>query len=126
MMTAPLLENHPRCHSSDPERAQAYLDSVGFRIESLRDDGAAFDMRVNGAYLPGMYIGYTQYGKAATIGPLPSALITGFCCRWRAALKQPCAKTSWTAIGGEECSATRAAVANSYAHKRAAAGSTSF
>jgi AraC-like DNA-binding protein len=71
MMTAPLLENHPRCHSSDPERAQAYLDSVGFRIESLRDDGAAFDMRVNVAYLPGMYIGYTQYGKAATIRAAP-------------------------------------------------------
>jgi hypothetical protein len=57
MMTAPLLENHARCHSSDPEQAQAYLDGVGFHIESLRDDDAPFDMRVNGAYLPGMYIG---------------------------------------------------------------------
>jgi AraC-like DNA-binding protein len=70
-MTAPLLENHPRCHSSDPERAQAYLDRVGFRVESLKDDDTAFDMRVNGVYLPGMYIGYTQYGKAATIRATP-------------------------------------------------------
>jgi hypothetical protein len=70
-MTAPLLENHPRCHSSDPEQAQAYLDGVGFHIESLRDDDARFDVHVDGAYLPGMYIGYTQYGKAATIRAVP-------------------------------------------------------
>ena len=70
-MTTPLLEAHPRCHSSDPERAQAYLDTVGFRVEALKDDDTPFDMRVNGVYLPGMFIGYTQYGKAATIRAAP-------------------------------------------------------
>ena len=70
-MTTPLLEAHPRCHSGDPERAQAYLDTVGFRVESLKDEDAPFDMRVNGVYLSGMYIGYTQYGKAATIRAAP-------------------------------------------------------
>ncbi|MBV9374443.1 MAG: hypothetical protein JO320_05210, partial [Alphaproteobacteria bacterium] len=70
-MMTPLLEAHPRCHSSDPERAQAYLDTVGFRVEALKDDDTQFDMRVNGVYLPGMFIGYTQYGKAATIRAAP-------------------------------------------------------
>ena len=70
-MTTPLLEGYRRCHSSDPERMQAYLDTVGFRVEALRDDDAPLDMRVNGVYLPGMYIGYTQYGKAATIRAAP-------------------------------------------------------
>ena len=70
-MTTPLLEGYRRCCSSDPERMQAYLDTVGFRVEALRDDDAPLDMRVNGVYLPGMYIGYTQYGKAATIRAAP-------------------------------------------------------
>jgi len=70
-VTTPLLEGYRRCCSSDPERMQAYLDTVGFRVEALRDDDAPLDMRVNGVYLPGMYIGYTQYGKAATIRAAP-------------------------------------------------------
>ncbi|MBV8935028.1 MAG: AraC family transcriptional regulator [Alphaproteobacteria bacterium] len=70
-MMTPLLEAHPRCHSSDPERAQAYLDTVGFRVEALKDDDTPFDLRVNGVYLSGMFIGYTQYGKAATIRAAP-------------------------------------------------------
>ena len=70
-MTTPLLEGYRRCRSSDPERMQAYLDTVGFRVEALRNDDAPLDMRVNGVYLPGMFIGYTQYGKAATIRAAP-------------------------------------------------------
>jgi AraC-like DNA-binding protein len=70
-MTAPLLENHPRFHSSDPEATQAYLDTVGFRFEPARGDDTPLDMRVNGVYLPGMFIGYTQYGRAATIQATP-------------------------------------------------------
>jgi hypothetical protein len=69
-VTTPLLEGYRRCRSSDPERMQAYLDTVGFRVETLRDD-APLDMRVNGVYLPGMFIGYPQYGKAATIRAAP-------------------------------------------------------
>ena len=37
-MTPPLLEVHWRCYSSNPERAQAYLDTMAFRVESLKDD----------------------------------------------------------------------------------------
>ena len=37
-MTTPLLEVHWRCYSSNPERAQAYLDTMAFRVESLKDD----------------------------------------------------------------------------------------
>ncbi|MBV8735835.1 MAG: AraC family transcriptional regulator [Alphaproteobacteria bacterium] len=70
-MTAPLLENYARFHSGDPEATQAYLDTVGFQFEPAINDAALLDMRVNGIYLPGMFIGYTQYGKAATIRATP-------------------------------------------------------
>jgi AraC-like DNA-binding protein len=45
-------------------------------------------MRVNGVYLPGMFIGYTQYGRAATIQATPSALITGFSSRFEATVRK--------------------------------------
>src|SRR5215471_2018330 len=70
-MAAPLLENHPRFHGSNAEAAQAYLDTVGFKFEPAIGGDAPLDLRVNGVYLPGMYIGYTQYGKAATIRAVP-------------------------------------------------------
>jgi AraC-like DNA-binding protein len=70
-MTAPLLEGYPRFHGSDPEATQAYLDTVGFRFEPARGDNTPLDMRVNGVYLPDMFIGYTQYGRAATIEATP-------------------------------------------------------
>jgi AraC-like DNA-binding protein len=70
-MTAPLLENHPRFHSGDPEATQAYLDTVGFQFEPALRDDAPLDMRVNGVYLPGMFVGFTKYGKAATIRATP-------------------------------------------------------
>jgi AraC-like DNA-binding protein len=70
-MTAPLLEGYPRFHGSDPEATQAYLDTVGFRFEPGRGDNTPLDMRVNGVYLPEMFIGYTQYGRAATIEATP-------------------------------------------------------
>jgi AraC-like DNA-binding protein len=73
-MTAPLLENYPRFHSAEAEAAQAYLDIVGFRFAPAIGDDAPLDMRINGVYLPGMYIGYTQYGKAATIQAVPERI----------------------------------------------------
>ena len=96
-MTTPLLEAHRRCHSGDPERAQAYLDTVGFCVEPLKDDDTRFDMRVNGVYLPIMFIGYTQYG------PRLSVPITGSCCRCMAASKRACARTPSIAIRGGAC-----------------------
>jgi AraC-like DNA-binding protein len=70
-MTAPLLEGYARCHTGDPVAAQAYLDTVGFSFEPDKRDDTPLDFRVNGVYLPGIYIGYTQYGKAATIQATP-------------------------------------------------------
>jgi AraC-like DNA-binding protein len=71
MMTAALLENYPRFRTADAEAAQAYLDVVGFKFVPAIGDDAPLDMRINGVYLPGMYIGYTQYGEAATIQATP-------------------------------------------------------
>jgi AraC-like DNA-binding protein len=70
-MTAPLLESYPRFHSAEAEAAQAYLDTVGFSFEPNQNDDTPLDFRVNGVYLPGIYIGYTQYGKAAKIRATP-------------------------------------------------------
>jgi AraC-like DNA-binding protein len=70
-MSAPLLENHRRFHGIDWEATQAYLDTRGFRLDPAKGDETPLDARVNGVYLPGMYIGYTQYGRAATIEASP-------------------------------------------------------
>src|SRR5579864_1810413 len=70
-MSAPLLENFARCHTGDVTAAQAYLDTVGFRFAVDKNDEAPLDFRVNGVYLPGIFIGYTQYGVAATIQATP-------------------------------------------------------
>jgi hypothetical protein len=102
-MTAPFLEGYPRCHGSDPARMQAYLDTVGFRVESLRDDDAPLDMRVNGVYLPGMYIGIRNTARRRQFELRPSAPTTGSCCRFEAASKRACARMSSTAIRGGGC-----------------------
>ena len=47
-VTTPLLEGYRRCRGSDPDRMEAYLDTVGFRVEALHDDDAPLDMRVKG------------------------------------------------------------------------------
>lgn len=70
-MSAPLLENHCRFHGNDWETTQAHLDTVGFKLEPAKGDDAPLDARVNGVYLAGMYVGYTQYGRAATIKATP-------------------------------------------------------
>lgn len=59
---APLLERHRIFQSNDTEEARAFLHSRQFRLEVGSERAPELDMRINGVYLPGMYIGYHQYG----------------------------------------------------------------
>ena len=71
-MTAPLLENHPQFHSANAEAVQAFLDIVRFKFDPAIGEKVPLDMRINGVSLPGMYIGYLQFGKAGTTWAPPA------------------------------------------------------
>jgi AraC-like DNA-binding protein len=53
--------------SRNPEQTGAYMAGKEFRLELSRREAKAFDFIANVAYLPGSYLGYIQYGAAATI-----------------------------------------------------------
>lgn len=59
---APLLARHRIFHSGDAEEGRAFLAGKQFRLELAPRQTRPFDMRINGVYLPGLYIGYIQYG----------------------------------------------------------------
>jgi AraC-like DNA-binding protein len=62
---APLLERQKILHSRDAEELRAFCDTKGFRIELPQRSDAPIDLRVNCAMLPGISVGYLQYGPAA-------------------------------------------------------------
>lgn len=59
---APLLEGHRIFHSRDVEEAHAYLRQKEFRLDIHPRQAGELDMRINGVYLPGIWLGYFQYG----------------------------------------------------------------
>jgi AraC-like DNA-binding protein len=61
----PLLERQKILHSQDAEELRAFFDTKGFRVELPRRSDALVDVRVNCALLPGVSVGYLQYGPAA-------------------------------------------------------------
>ena len=63
-----LLQRRPILRSRDFARAQAFLAERTIEL-ALTGDGeerSAFDVRYNGVYLPGMWLGYIEYGAAVT------------------------------------------------------------
>lgn len=64
---APLLGRHRIFHSSHTEEARAFLKNVEFRLELAPRQARELEMRFNGVYLPGMYIGYMQYGPPVEV-----------------------------------------------------------
>ena len=64
---APLLERHPIFSSRDAEEARAFLHAKEFNLEVARREAQDLDMRINGIYLPGMYVGYIQYGPPVDV-----------------------------------------------------------
>jgi AraC-like DNA-binding protein len=53
--------------SRDPDQTHAFMASKEFGLELAPREARAFDFIANIAYLPGSYLGYVQYGAAATI-----------------------------------------------------------
>jgi AraC-like DNA-binding protein len=65
---APLLEALGIFRSRDADATRGFLGPIGFAFSlDGRDAGRAVDTRLNGAYFPSLWIGYTQYGAAATV-----------------------------------------------------------
>jgi AraC-like DNA-binding protein len=69
---APLLEKQRIFGSRDPEQARAFLRSKEFRFELSRREVKQLDLRINGVYLAGVYVGYIQYGSPAEIRTNPA------------------------------------------------------
>jgi len=69
---SPLLEKQRIFHSRDPDDARAFLGSKEFRFKLSRRADKQFDLRINGIYLPSLYIGYIQYGSPAEIRTSPA------------------------------------------------------
>jgi AraC-like DNA-binding protein len=65
---APIMESLAVFHSRDADETGQFLGNIGFdfKLGGGRSLGAV-DVRLNGAYFPSLWLGYTQYGAAATI-----------------------------------------------------------
>jgi AraC-like DNA-binding protein len=69
---AALLETQRIFGSRDPDEARAFLRTKEFRFDLSRRVAKHLDLRVNGIYLPGIYVGYIQYGSPAEIRTNPA------------------------------------------------------
>jgi AraC-like DNA-binding protein len=70
---APLLEQHRIFHGRDADATRAFLHSRGFGFDLPGKPGtrADLDARLNGVYMPNLWLGYNQYGAAAEIRMTP-------------------------------------------------------
>jgi AraC-like DNA-binding protein len=57
-----ILSRLSRFHTEDPDEARAFLRTKEYEVDSSRGDARRIDLRINGVYLPGAYVGYYQYG----------------------------------------------------------------
>ena len=61
--TRPLLSKLNRFHTRSTDEARAFLGTKDYEVDfPHRDVREHLDLRVNGAYLPGTYVGYYQFG----------------------------------------------------------------
>jgi AraC-like DNA-binding protein len=71
--TAPLLEQLRIFHSRDVEETGAFLRAKDYRFDIARRQARQLDARLNGIYMPGLYMGYVQYGGASVVlSPSPA------------------------------------------------------
>lgn len=70
--TAPRLERQKIFHSRDVEETRAFLRGKEFRFDVVPRDTRRLDVHINGVYLPGMFIGYIQYGSPVTVRATPA------------------------------------------------------
>jgi AraC-like DNA-binding protein len=71
--TAPLLEQLRIFHSRSVEETGAFLRAKDYRFDVPRRQMRQLDARLNGVYMPGLYVGYVQYGGASVaLSPSPA------------------------------------------------------
>ena len=63
----PLLEHLRLFQSRDAEETRAFLRGKDYRFEIVGRQTEQLDARINGVYLPGVYVGYAQYGDASVV-----------------------------------------------------------
>jgi len=68
----PLLDDFAVFHSRDPDETQAWLRKVDFCVDYPARPEGWLDVRLNGIYLPGMYLGYAQYGSTVLVHASPA------------------------------------------------------
>ena len=56
----------------DAEESRDYVRAHGFLVDFPPREAAHVDMRINGVFLPGMYLGYLRFGATAEIRTNPS------------------------------------------------------
>jgi AraC-like DNA-binding protein len=57
-----ILGRLSRFHTRDADEAQAFLSTKDYELDLSRRDARQIDLRINGVYLAGAYVGYYQYG----------------------------------------------------------------
>jgi AraC-like DNA-binding protein len=63
----PLLHNRRVYASRNADETRAFMAAKEFLLDLSPREASAFDFIANAAYMPGSYLGYIQYGAAATI-----------------------------------------------------------
>ena len=64
---APVLDRHRIFGSGDAEETRAFLSTKQFHLELAPRDAGKLDARINGVYMPGMYLGYIHYGPSVAL-----------------------------------------------------------
>jgi AraC-like DNA-binding protein len=67
-----LLDDFAVLHSRDRDETQAWLRKVDFCVDYPGRPESRLDVRLNGIYLPGMYLGYAQYGSPVLVRASPA------------------------------------------------------
>jgi AraC-like DNA-binding protein len=67
-----LLDNLCIFQSRDRDETHAWLQKVDFHVDYPARAAGQPDTRLNGVYLPGMYLGYAQYGSAVVVRASPA------------------------------------------------------
>ena len=70
--TAPVLQRHHIFDTRDAEEARAFLRTQQFGLDIPAREARHVNTIINGVFLPGMYLGYLQYGAASEIRADPS------------------------------------------------------
>ena len=120
----PVLDRHRIFGSTDAEETRAFLSTKQFDLELAPRDADKLDARINGVYMPGMYLGYIQYGPSVAVRtaarddywlqlPLRGRLevVNGrrgvICDTSRAAVASPCRNDYYLVKSDEGCGGIR-------------------